>query len=189
MAKKRLEVMAAVYEDQERARTILDMLQQMHRASTITLADSTMVTKNEQGKLEIKETREVTTRKGAKRGAVITGCLAIIYPPSLIASLLLGGTLGGLWGRLRDTGIKTGDMKEIAANIEPGKAAVFALAEPEHVPAIERALEGYDGRIIRHGTAAPPAPMAPAPAGEGGTSEQAAGSEGGSETGQAPTGS
>ena len=41
---KQFALMAAAYADEEHAQTILDMLQQMHKASTIVLADSAMVT-------------------------------------------------------------------------------------------------------------------------------------------------
>jgi uncharacterized membrane protein len=65
-----------------------------------------------------------------------------------------GGALGGARGKLRDTGIKTGDMKEIGNALEPGKVAVVALAEPAWTPAIERALEVGDGKLVRHGFSA-----------------------------------
>jgi len=84
----------------------------------------------------------------------VAGVLGLIYPPSLIASVVAGGALGGAWGKLRDTGIKTGDMKEIGAALEPGKVAVIALAEPEWTPAIERALKAGDGTLVRHGFSA-----------------------------------
>jgi uncharacterized membrane protein len=148
---KQLDLMAAVYAAPERAETILNMLQAMHRATNITLADAAMVTRDQDGKLQIKETREVTAGKGAKRGALAAGVFGLIFPPSLIASAIVGGAAGGVWGKLRDTGIKTGDMKEIADALEPGQAMVFALSEPASVPEIERAMEGWNGRLVRHG--------------------------------------
>jgi uncharacterized membrane protein len=151
---KQLDLVAAVYADQEQAHLLLDTLQKMHRASTITLADAALVTRDAEGKVQVTETREVTTKKGAKRGAIVAGVLGLIYPPSLIASVVAGGALGGAWGKLRDTGIKTGDMKEIGNALEPGRVAVIALAEPEWTPAIERALEAGDGTLVRHGFSA-----------------------------------
>jgi uncharacterized membrane protein len=146
-----LELMASVYMDEEGAKTILDALQRMHRASNITLADAATVTKDADGRLHIKETREVTTGKGARRGALVAGVLGLIFPPSLIASALAGGLVGGAWGRLRDTGIKTGAMKDLGSSLEPGNAAVVALAEPQFVEPIVRAMEAYPGKFLRHG--------------------------------------
>jgi uncharacterized membrane protein len=148
---KDLRLIASIYPDQEHANTILETLQRMHRASNITLVDAALVTKDEDGKVHIDETKEVTTAKGAKRGAIIAGVFGLIYPPSLIVTVLAGGGIGGLWGKLRDTGIKTGDMKVIADDLQPGSVALIVVAEPPSVPSIERAMEGWDGRIVRHG--------------------------------------
>jgi uncharacterized membrane protein len=148
---KQLELMAAVYVDEEGAKTILDTLEMMHSASNITLADAAIVMKDDDGKLKIKETREVTAVKGAKRGAVVTGVLGLIFPPALIASVLAGGVIGGAWGRLRDTGIKTGRMKDLGSSLEPGNAAVIALAEPQFVKPITQAMEAYKAEFLRHG--------------------------------------
>jgi uncharacterized membrane protein len=148
---KRLELMAAVYPSREQAETILKMLQQMHRGSTINLADAAMVTRSEDGTIDIRETHELTAGKGAKRGAMIAGVFGLIFPPSLIASALVGGGVGAIAGKLRDTGIKTDSLKEIADGLEGGKSAVIALSEPRWVPRIERALQGWDGQLVRHG--------------------------------------
>jgi uncharacterized membrane protein len=148
---KPLDIVAAAYPDREHADTILNMLQQMHRASTITLADAALITKDQQGKIKVEETREVTTRKGARRGALIAGCLGIIYPPSLIASVLVGGGIGAFLGKLRDTGIKSRDMKEIAGSMTPGELVVITLSEPQSTPAIARAMQGWDARFLRGG--------------------------------------
>ncbi|MBV9327832.1 MAG: DUF1269 domain-containing protein [Chloroflexi bacterium] len=149
MSDKQLELLAAVYADQDRAQTICDMLEQMHRATTITMDDAAIVTKGADGKLQIHETREVTTAKGAKRGAIAAGLFGLVFPPSLIVSAVAGGAVGALWGKLRDTGIKTKSIKDLGERLEPGKAAVVALVDQASVPATEKALQGYDGELIR----------------------------------------
>jgi uncharacterized membrane protein len=145
---KTVHVIAAVYPDQDHAKVTIDMLQQMHRAVTITLLDAAMATKDDQGKIHIKETKELTTRKGARRGAIAAGVFGLIFPPSIIASAVAGGALGALAGRARDTGVKRGPLEEIANQLEPGKAAVIVLAEDESVLPIQHALVGYEGTLI-----------------------------------------
>lgn len=146
---KQLELLAAVYTDEDRARTIAEMLEQMQRATTITLEDAAIVTKGSDGKLQIHETREVTAGKGAKRGAMAAGLFGLVFPPSLIVSAVAGGAVGALWGKLRDTGLKTKSIKELGETLEPGKAAVVVLVDQGSVKATERALQGYDGELIR----------------------------------------
>jgi uncharacterized membrane protein len=150
MSNKQYELFASIYRDEEGAKTILETLERMHKAGNITLKDAATVTKDAEGKLNIKETREITTGKGAKRGAVIAGIFAVIYPPSLIVSALAGGAVGGALGKLRDTGIKTDKMKELGDSLEPGNVAIILLAEPGWSKQIEEVMEGYPGQFIRH---------------------------------------
>jgi len=144
----RVNLVAAIYPDFAHGKVTFDMLHTMHRAVTVTVIDSALITKSEDGKVKVEETTELTTGKGARRGAVITGVLGLIYPPSLIASILVGGGLGGLIGKLRDTGIKNPQIKDIADRLEPGKSAVIALADEESTPDVQRALAGYEGRLV-----------------------------------------
>jgi len=145
---KSVHLMAGVYADRERAKVILDMLESMHREGTITLVDAAMLTKNEKGKLEVEETAELTGRDGARRGAIILGVVGLIYPPSLIATVIAGGGIGAIAGKLRDTGIKKGQMRDIAAKLDGDQAAVMALAESASVLAIEQSLKGYEGELL-----------------------------------------
>jgi uncharacterized membrane protein len=170
---KQLELLAAVYADEERARTILDMLQTMHRADTITLADAALVMKGQDGKVQVQETRELTTRKGARRGAIIAGVIGLIYPPSLIASVLVGGGIGALAGKLRDTGVKAADLKNIADSLDAGKAAVVALVEAEGVTRAVSALRGYDGEVIRQALSSDSAAAVEQASAEGGSEPSA----------------
>jgi uncharacterized membrane protein len=145
---KQVEIIAAVYPDREHAKVTLDMLHSMHSALTISLVDAAIVTKDEDGKVKIGETREVTTRKGAKRGMIVTGILGVIYPPSLIASLALGGALGGLVGRIRDTGIKLPQLEDVAERLTPGKVALVVLVEADSTLKAQNALEGFEGTLV-----------------------------------------
>jgi uncharacterized membrane protein len=151
---KQLELLAAVYETEDRAYTIADMLEEMHRGARISLEDAAVVTKDAEGKIVIHETREVTAKKGAKRGAIAAGLFGLVFPPSLIVSAVAGGAVGALWGKVRDTGIKTGSIKELGESLEPGKAAVIALVDPDSVHATSRALEGFDGHLTRQSLSA-----------------------------------
>ncbi len=145
-----LELIAAVYVDEDGARTILDGLKRMDLAGTISFADAAIVTKNADGKLNIHQTRETTTGKGARRGALVAGVVGLFFPPSLIVSVLAGGLIGGAWGKLRDTGIKTGAMKDLGSSLEPGNAAVLVLADPGYQASIIDTMEAYPSKFIRH---------------------------------------
>jgi uncharacterized membrane protein len=146
---KELDLVAAVYTDAERGNTILTMLQEMHAANTITLEDSALLSKGEDGKIHVQETKEVTGKKGFKRGALAGGLVGILFPPGLIVAAIAGGGLGAVWGKLRDTGLKTKQLDALADKLDGGKVAVVALCDPDSTHKVEVALQGYDGEIIK----------------------------------------
>jgi len=139
---------AGVYENHERGKTLLDTVELMHRNDTVTLKDAALISKKDDGKFHVEETAELTARKGGRRGAIILGVIGLIYPPSLIATVIAGGGIGALAGALRDTGIKKDQIKEFADQIQPGEAAVVVLADPAYGELIEDTLKGYDGRLL-----------------------------------------
>jgi uncharacterized membrane protein len=145
-----LVLVAAKYADLDRANTIVEMLGKMRDAGNIELADAATVTKGADGKLQIGETRELTGKQGAKKGAIAAGIAAVIFPPSIIASAVVGGAAGAAWGKLRDTGIKSKSMEELGEKLEAGSAAVMALTAQESVAAVEKAMQGYDGQLLTH---------------------------------------
>jgi uncharacterized membrane protein len=148
MTKNSAHMLAAVFSEREHADVILNMLESMHRAGTVALVDAAMVTKDEQGKLQIEETHDLTAKKGARRGAIIMGSMAVLFPPTIIASAVAGGALGALAGKLRDSGIKTKQLREIAEQLEPDQALIVVLAKDDSLAKVQSALGSYGGQLI-----------------------------------------
>jgi uncharacterized membrane protein len=148
MSDHQVTMLAAVYPSPAHARTTLDMLENMHKALTITLKDAAMITRDEHGKIKVHETKEVTTRKGLRRGVIVGGVLGIIYPPSLLLTGALGGAIGGLMGRIRDTGIKNPELKKLADQLTIGQAAIVALVTNDTLAAAQNAITGYEGVLL-----------------------------------------
>jgi uncharacterized membrane protein len=138
------------FKDEESAETIRGTIESMHRAANIDLVDVAMVTKSEDGKLHVKESRELTAGKGARRGAIILGIFGLIYPPSFIASVIAGGGIGAIAGRIRDTGIKKAEMRKVTDKLEPGMAAVVVLANEASQKMIVDTLDELGGQVESH---------------------------------------
>lgn len=148
MSDKNITLMAAKYPDQEHAQTILTMLESMHQALTIDLKDAVMATKEADGKIKLHETTDVTTRKGLKRGMIAGGILGAIFPPSLLVTAALGGGIGALWGKIKDSGVKQDDLKKMADSLTPGQAALVVLVANDSVIATQQALGAYEGELV-----------------------------------------
>jgi uncharacterized membrane protein len=106
-----------------------------------------------EGKVKFEETADPSGRKWAKRGAIAGGVVGLIFPPSIIASAIVGGGAGGIWGKIRDKGFKDEDLKEIGDSLPPGSSAIIAVAEDRVIEQMERGLGGYE-RIARHAVSA-----------------------------------
>ena len=137
----------AVYASEEDADSVLDGLKRMHSSATITLVDAARINRDEAGKVHVKETDELTAKEGAVRGAAIAGVFGLIFPPSLIVSAAVGGGIGALAGRLRDTGIRGDALKKIGNELEPGATALAVLVTEEHLDSVQQTMQALSGRL------------------------------------------
>jgi len=138
------ELMAAQFADPGMANRCLQQLKQMEKDGTIDLIDAAVLVKNPDGKLKIDEVKELTTGKGARRGAIIGGIFGVIFPPSLLASALIGAAAGGAFGRFRDEGMKNEDLKAIGEDLPAGHSAIVAIVEDKWIEQFTRGVDGYD---------------------------------------------
>jgi uncharacterized membrane protein len=138
---------AAVYDSEEDAKTVLDGLNRMHRSANINLMDAAIVTRDASGKVHVKETDEMTTGEGATRGAAIAGVFGLIYPPSLIVSAAVGGGIGALVGKLRDTGLRNNTLNKVGTDLQEGKVALAILVKDANLAAVQQTMEGMSGKL------------------------------------------
>ncbi|HYI25259.1 MAG TPA: DUF1269 domain-containing protein [Thermomicrobiales bacterium] len=137
----------AVYGSTADAESVLDGLKRMHRSASIELMDAAIVTRDDSGKVHVKETDEMTGRKGAVRGAAIAGVFGLIFPPSLIVSAAVGGGIGALAGRLRDTGIRSEALSKVGQSLETGSVALAVLVRDENLAAVQQTMEALSGHL------------------------------------------
>lgn len=138
------EVFVAAYDNEDRAKATLKTLQDMDKAGSIEVIDAAVISKDNEGKIHVVETAELTPGKGAKRGAVIGAVVGVIFPPAILAAGLAGGLVGALVGRFTDKGLfDNTDLREAAESLPPGSSAVIGVFEDKWVQQMNTALEGY----------------------------------------------
>jgi uncharacterized membrane protein len=148
-----VEIFVATYGTEDGARAALKDFQAADKAGAIDLIDAAIAVHGAGGKVNIEETADPSGKKWAKRGAIAGGVVGLIFPPSIVASALVGGGAGGLWGKIRDKGFKDEDLKEIGNSLPPGSSAIIAVAEDRMLEQLERALGGYE-KIARQAVSA-----------------------------------
>ena len=101
MIDNQLPLYAGEYESVDDAKADLEALKELHREHFVGTYDAAVVTKNEEGKVEVVDKIEKPTEHGGWAGLAVGAALGLIFPPSLLASGLAGAGAGALIGHLR----------------------------------------------------------------------------------------
>jgi len=149
MSSSTMELFVAIYGTEIGAGAALKDFKAAERAGSIHLVDGAVLVHTADDKVKFEESADPSGKKWAKRGAITGGLVGLMFPPAIIASAVVGGGAGAVWGKVRDKGFKDDDLKEIAASLPPGTSAIIAIAEDRMVEQLERGLAGYE-RIARH---------------------------------------
>jgi uncharacterized membrane protein len=138
-----MQVFVATFDDEREAGDALKDFRAMDREGSIDLIDAAVIVHQAEGKVTFEETADPSGKKWAKRGAIAGGLVGLIFPPSIIATAVVGGAGGGIWGKIRDKGVKDEDLKAIGESLPPGTSAIIAIAEDRVVERLQRGLQGY----------------------------------------------
>lgn len=137
-----VEVFVSAYSDPARAKAALVRVETMHRDGLIDLIDAATILKDENGKLDVKETANHTKRDLGK-GAAIGAAFGIIFPPSIIASAIVAGAAGGLLGHFTKKGLSKGSLAEAGKELDPGQTGLIVVAIDKYADQIKLGLEDY----------------------------------------------
>lgn len=144
MGSDTMDIFVAAYATEGGAKAALKDFQAAERAGAINLVDAAVVVHTAEDKVRFEETADPSGKRWAKRGAIAGGVVGLIFPPSLIASAVVGGAAGGVWGKVRDKGFKDEDLREIGESLPPGSSAIIAIAEDRMIAQLEQSLAGYE---------------------------------------------
>ena len=137
------EFLAALFPNTVTAEASLRQLQTMEKSGAVKVLDAAVITKQPDGKLKIDEIKELTPKKGRRRGAIVGGIFGVVFPPSLIVSAIVGGVAGGLLGRFTDQGMENDQLKAIGDEMLPGSSAIVAIVEDVWAEKFVAAVDGY----------------------------------------------
>jgi uncharacterized membrane protein len=120
-------IFVGTYPDREAARHDYDVVKALHAGGVVGTYDAAVVTKDEGGKIHINKD-ELATRHGAWGGAAVGALVGILFPPSIVATTLVGASVGSVSGHLWK-GMSRADVKELGEIIDDGQAALMVIGE------------------------------------------------------------
>jgi len=114
------------YPQQNVADAALQAVQDLAKEKVVKLRDAVVITKTEQGKIKLHQTKDDSTSKGLLKGGGIGVIFAVLFGPAgwIVAGAAAGGALATF-----DRGIKNKLLKELGENMTPTESALALLVE------------------------------------------------------------
>jgi uncharacterized membrane protein len=152
MADVPVQVVVAAFQDEDAASAALAKLKELKHERLVGIVDAAVIRKDETGKLHIKETADLSPKKGAARGALIGGALSLIAGPlGLVAAT--GAVVGGLAAR-HDAGFRDDRLERLGQSLQPGTSAIVAVVEHTWVAELEAELAEANAEVTTEALAA-----------------------------------
>ena len=140
------ELVVIAYPTEAKAEQVRQKLLAMQKDYLIELGDAVIAVKDAQGGIKLNQLIN-TTATGAVSGAFWGTLIGLIFLMPL-AGAAVGAASGSLGGALNDVGINDKWMKETAAAIEPGTAALFVLVRKATGDKVLERLKGEGGKVM-----------------------------------------
>lgn len=140
-------LLVADFSDTKTAWEAHEALKSVEDGRSVELEGVIVVSRSEDGKLEVLEATDHSTKSGLKWGLVGGIALGVIFPPSILGSAAVVGTAGALAGKLRQRH-HHGELEQQLANaIAPGHSGLIALVSDPGAVKIRKALERADAIV------------------------------------------
>lgn len=141
MAEKEFPILyAAAYTSIDDAKADFKDIEELHKEKWIGKYESALFTKKEDGSVKILNTDATSRKRGLKIGGAVGLAVGIIFPPSLLAGALIGGSAGLLGGQL-SKGLSRGDIKELGEMLDEGEAGIVLVGVVTPDEALDRYLK------------------------------------------------
>ncbi|MDL9979643.1 DUF1269 domain-containing protein [Microbacterium sp. ASV49] len=137
-------LIAADFADADVAMEAYEALKQVEDGATVKIEGVLVVKRGEDGKLDVQKVTDHSTREGLGWGAVGGAVVGILFPPSILGSVLVVGAGGGIIGKLREHHHKKELAEELQDAIEPGHSGIIALVSDPGEVKIREALVKAD---------------------------------------------
>ena len=140
------QLVAVVYDTPEIARAAADRLRIESRGQTIGLRDLVIAVRGADGAVKLDQSIDLVG--GGALGGAFWGALVGLLFLNPLAGSAAGAAAGALGGWLSDYGIDDDFMREIGGRLEPGKAALFVLADHLTIDKVAPVLARDPGSLL-----------------------------------------
>jgi uncharacterized membrane protein len=139
-------LIAIVFDNMEEAAQVRETLRKGQKSDLITLDDSAIVVRDEEGKLHVKNEVDRGVKIGALWGSLIGLLIGGLFFP--FWGLAMGVLGGAAIGRMVGDHVGQDFVKEVGETMQPGSSAIFYIFRQGDVDAAVAALRPYKGKVV-----------------------------------------
>jgi uncharacterized membrane protein len=141
------DLVVIAFPTEAKAEEVRRKLLAMQKEYLIELGDAVIAVKDASGRIKLNQLLN-TTGAGAVSGTFWGSLIGLIFLMPLTGAAI-GAATGAIGGALSDVGINDRWMKEVAAAIQPGTAALFLLIRKITGDKVIERLRGEGGTVMR----------------------------------------
>jgi uncharacterized membrane protein len=141
------DLVAIVYPSEAKAEEVRQRLFDLRKQYLIEFSDAVIAVKTDAGSVKLNQLVN-TTAAGAASGSFWGLLIGVLFLNPLIG-VALGAASGALSGLLTDYGINDAFMKELAASLKPGDAALFVLIQNMTADKVLKEIQGAGGTVLK----------------------------------------
>ena len=138
-------LVAVTFAGEADARAALGSIRALEKDGQIGIEDTAVVTKDADGKVQVKNEASSGTETGAVVGAILGSLLFVVFPLGIIG----GAVIGGLVGRAAAPGVDGTFVKEVEASLAPGGSALFLLVKSGSPGLLIASMRQYQGTVVQ----------------------------------------
>jgi len=133
------------FDDENEARDALTALENLKKANRLSIDDSAVIRRGEDGKIHVDNKVDSSIKGGAAVGGILGLIIGgLLFP---IGGLILGVAGGAAVGKMMETGVDKKFVKDVSESLKPGSSALFVTSSGGDPAAVVSALKPFKGTV------------------------------------------
>jgi uncharacterized membrane protein len=128
------------------AMAALDEIEKRAKKAGVEIKDAVIAFKTDEGRIKIRQTKDMTTGKGARRGG-FWGLVVGFILGGPVLGVLAGLGLGAIAGRRIDHGLDDEFISKVSKSLKPRTSALLVLIDEEHAEGAIAYLKSFDAEM------------------------------------------
>jgi uncharacterized membrane protein len=147
----RIEIVAKVFPDVEKANEALAFVKQLDERRTLKILNAAILVKDQDGQTWFKDARDVDAKRGRRFGAISGGLVGLLAggPIGALVGALAGAGTGKVAAKWIDMGFSNKFLESFQTSLQPGSAALVILVEYQWLAELSKSLAGQEGFVFQ----------------------------------------